>query len=69
MKNFLFVHYYSEEMLIHFFHPAHHDHFNTEFLFAQTFLVVFGNNDFFKAQFLRFGDPLVDPVNSSDFPA
>ena len=38
-----------KKIFVNFFNAAHCDYFNTEFLAGQSFLIVFGNDDFFKS--------------------
>lgn len=54
---------------VHFIHSAHSHHFNIKFLLTHCLLIVFGNDDFFKAKFFRFSDALINPVHRSYFSA
>jgi len=56
-------------MPVYFIYSSHCDYFNIEFLFTETFLTVFGNDDFFKPQLLSLCNTLFNPIHRPDLAA
>lgn len=53
-------------MPVNFINSTYCENLNIEFLFAKSFLVVFGNDYLFETQFFGFGNPLFNAVNCPD---